>query len=157
MSDATDRILLGRKRLVDACTQQHESDAEVARAYAEDILRSQPLALTVAEAARRLSVSVSTIRAMIADRRRLPCVRLVVGRKGSRGRVLVRTADVDALLRDPPVPCATGPQMCACTDKTGCRYSHVMQPGTLARARAEEETFLPVRKSSKKSKGGCHD
>jgi excisionase family DNA binding protein len=156
MSDATDRILLGRNRLVDACTQQHESDAEAARAYAEDILRSDPLALTVAEAARRLSVSVSTIRAMIADER-LPCIRLVVGRKGSRGRVLVRTADVDALLRDPPVPCATGPQMCACTGETGCRYSHLMQPGTLARARAEEETFLPVRKSSKKSKGGCHD
>jgi excisionase family DNA binding protein len=156
MSDATDRVLLGCKRLVDAYTQQHESDAEAARAYAEDILRSDPLALTVAEAARRLSVSVSTIRAMIADER-LPCIRLVVGRKGSRGRVLVRTADVDALLRDPPVPCATGPQMCACTGETGCRYSHVMQPGTLARARAEEETFLPVRKSSKKSKGGCHD
>jgi hypothetical protein len=49
MSDATDRILLGRKRLVDAYTQQHESDAEAARAYAEDILRSDPLALTVAE------------------------------------------------------------------------------------------------------------
>ena len=142
MSDATGRILLGRKRLVDAYTQQHESDAEAARAYAEDILRSDPLALTVAEAARRLSVSVSTIRAMIADKR-LPCVRLV-GRKGSRGRVLVRTADVDALL-------------CAPAHETGCRYSHLMQPGTLARARAEEETFLPVRKSSKKSKGECHD
>jgi hypothetical protein len=38
MSDATDRVLLGRKRL--AYTQQHESDAEAARAYAEDILRS---------------------------------------------------------------------------------------------------------------------
>ena len=74
MSDATDRILLGRKRLADAYTQQHESDAEAARAYAEDILRSDPLALTVAEAARRLSVSVSTIGAMIADKR-LPCVR----------------------------------------------------------------------------------
>jgi excisionase family DNA binding protein len=94
MSDAIDRILLGRKRLVDAYTQQHESDAEAARAYAEDILRSDPLALTVAEAARRLSVSVSTIGAVIADKR-LPCVRLV-GRKGSRGRVLVRTADLDA-------------------------------------------------------------
>jgi len=155
MSDATDKVLLRRKRLVDAYTQQHESDAEAARAYAEDIHRSDPLALTVAEAARRLSVSVSTIRAMIADKR-LPCVRLV-GRKGSRGRVLVRTADLDALLRDPREPCATGPQMCACTDETGCRYSHLMQPGTLARARAEEETFLPVRKSSKKSKGGCHE
>ncbi len=156
MSGAIDRILLGRKRLVDAYTQQHESDAQAARAFAEDILRSDPLALTVAEAARRLSVSVSTIRTMIADKR-LPCVRLVVGRKGSRGRVLVRTADLDALLRGLPVPCATGPQMCACTDETGRRYSHLMQPGTLARARAEEETFLPVRKSSKKSKGGCHD
>ncbi len=155
MSDAIDRILLGRNRLVDAYTQQHESDAEAARAYAEDILRSDPLALTVAEATRRLSVSVSTIGAMIADKR-LPCVRLV-GRKGSRGRVLVRTADLDALLRGLPVPCATGPQMCACTDETGCRYSHLMQPGTLARARAEEETFLPVCKSSKKSKRGCHD
>ena len=155
MSDATDRILLGRKRLVDAYTQQHESDAEAARAYAENILRSEPQALIVAKAARRLSVSVSTIRAMIADKR-LPCVRLV-GRKGSRGRVLVRTADLDALLRDPPVPCATGPQMCACTDEIGCRYSHLMQPGTLAIARAEEETFLQVRRSSKKSEGGCHD
>lgn len=138
MSDPTNRVLFGRKRLVDAYNQQHESDAEAARAYAEDILRSDPLALTVAEAARRLSVSVSTIGAMIADKP-LPCVRLV-GRKGSRGRVLVRTADLDALLRNPPD-----------------RYSHLMQPGTLARARAEEETFLPVRKSSKKSKGGCHD
>ena len=155
MSDAIDRRLLGRNRLVDADTQQHESDADAARACAEDILRSDPLALTVAKAARRLSVSVCTIRAMIADKR-LPCIRLV-GRKGSRGRVLVRTADLDPLLRDPPVPCATGPQMCACIDETGCRYSHLMQPGTLARARAEEETFLPVRKSSKKSKGGCHD
>jgi excisionase family DNA binding protein len=155
MSDATNRVLLGRKRLVDAYNQQHESDAEAARAYAEDILRSDPLALTVAAAAQGLSVSVSTIRAMIADKR-LPCVRLV-GRKGSRGRVLVRTTDVDALLRDPPLPCATGPQMCARTDETGCRYSHVMLPRTLARARAEDETFLPVRKSSKKSKGGRHD
>ncbi len=155
MSDATDRVLLGRNRLVEAYTQQHESDAEAARAYAEDILRSDPLALTVAEVARRLSASFSTIRAMIAHKR-LHCVRLL-GRKGSRGSVLVRTADVDALLRDPPVPCATGPQMCACTDETGCRYSHLMQPGTLARTRAEEETFLPVRKSGKKSRGGCHD
>ena len=155
MSDATGRILLGRKRLVDAYTQQHESDAEAARAYAENILRSEPQALIVAKAARRLSVSVSTIRAMIAVER-LPCVRLV-GRKGSRGRVLVRTADLDALLRDPPIPCATGPQMCACTDEIGCRYSHLMQPGTLAIARAEEETFLQVRRSSKKSEGGCHD
>ncbi len=155
MSDAIDRILLGRNRLVDAYTQQHESDAEAARAYAEDILRSDPLALTAAEATRRLSVGVCTIGAMIADKR-LPCLRPVVGRKGSRGRVLVRTADLDALLSDPPVPCAIGPQMCASTDETGCRYSH-MQPGTLARARAEEETFLPVRKSSKKSKGECHD
>jgi hypothetical protein len=31
MSDATDRILLGRTRLVDAYSQQHESDAEAAR------------------------------------------------------------------------------------------------------------------------------
>ena len=155
MSDATDRVLLGRKRLLDAYIQQHESDAEAARAYAEDIHRSDPLALTVAEAARRLSVSASTIRAMIADKR-LPCVRLV-GRKGSRCRVLVRTADLDALLRGLPVPCPTGLQMCACTDETGRRYSHLMQPGTLARARAEAETFLPVRKSSKKSKGGCHE
>ena len=113
MSDATGRILLGRKRLVDAYTQQHESDAEAARAYAEDILRSDPLALTVAEAARRLSVSVSTIRAMIADKR-LPCVRLV-GRKGSRGRVLVRTADVDALLCAPALtrPAVATPILCS--------------------------------------------
>ena len=62
MSDATDGTLLGRKRLVDAHTQQHESDTEAACAHAEDILRSDPLALTVTEAARRLSVSVSTIR-----------------------------------------------------------------------------------------------
>ncbi len=59
---------------------------------------ADPLALTLKEAARRLSVSVSTIRAMIADGR-LPIVRLV-GRKGSRGRVLVRTADLDALVKD---------------------------------------------------------
>lgn len=135
MSDATDRILLGRTRLADASTQQH--------------------ALTVAEAVRRLSVNVSTVGATIDDKR-LPCVRLL-GRKGARRRVLVRTADVDAILRDPPVRCATGHQMRACTDETGCRYFHLMQPRTLARARAEEETFLPVRKSSKKSKGGCHD
>jgi excisionase family DNA binding protein len=151
MSDATDRILFGRTRLADASIQQHESAAETARAYAEDILRSDPLALTVAEAVRRLSVNVSSIGAMIADKR-LPCVRLL-GRKGVRGRVLVRTAEVDALLRDPPVPCATCPQMRAYIDETGCRYPHLVQPGTLAAPRAEAETFLPVRKRSKKSRG----
>ena len=153
MSDATDRILLGRWRFVGAAyNQQHECDAKTARAYAEDSLRSDPLALTVVEPARRFSVSVSTIRAMIAGKR-LPCIRFV-GRDGWRGRVLVRTADVDALLRD---PVRARPAPSGCTDETGCRYSHLMQRGTLARARAEEETFLPVRKSSKKSKGGCHD
>lgn len=40
MSDATDRIPHFRKRLVDAYTQQHESDAVAARAYAADILGS---------------------------------------------------------------------------------------------------------------------
>ena len=79
MSDATDRILLGRKRLVDAYTQHRESDPEATRGYVEAILRSDLLALTVGEAARRLSVSVSAIWAMIADKR-LPCVRLA-GRK----------------------------------------------------------------------------
>ena len=91
------------------------------------------------------------MRAMIAHKR-LPCIR-VVGRDGWRGGVLVTAADVDALLRDPPVPCATGPQPRAYADETGCRYSHLMQRGTLARARAEEETLLPVPKRSKKSRG----
>lgn len=50
--------------------------------------------------------------------KRLPCIRFV-GRNASRGRrVLVRTADVDVLLRDPRVPCATGPEMRAyCRDR----------------------------------------
>ena len=106
MSDAIDRILLGRKRLVDADTQQHESNAKTARAYAEDDLRSGPLALAIVEAAPRLFVL--SIGAIIADKR-VACIR-ILGRNGARGRALVRTADVDALLRDPPVPCATGPQ-----------------------------------------------
>ena len=136
MSDATDRILLGRRRFVGAAyNQQHECDAKTARAYAEDSLRSDPLALTVVEPARRFSVNVSTIRAMIAGKR-LPCIRFV-GRDGWRGRVLVTTADVDALLRDPPVPCSTCHQMRVYIDETGCRYSHLMQRGTLARARAK--------------------
>ena len=57
---------------------------------------TDPLALTIPEAARRLSVSVSTIRELIRSKR-LPFVR-IVGRAGSRGRVLVRTADLDALI-----------------------------------------------------------
>lgn len=142
MSDAVHRIRLSCKR-----------DAKTARVHAEDVLRSDPLAL--AQAARRLSVSGSTTRATSVGKR-LPCVRLL-GRKGLRGRLLVRPADVDALLRDPPVHCATCPPMRAYTDETGRCCSHLMQRGTLARARAEEKTFLPVRKRSKKSKGGCHD
>lgn len=57
---------------------------------------SDPLALTIPEAAKQLSVSVSTIRAMIADGR-LKCAR-IIGRKGTRGRVVIRTPDLDALL-----------------------------------------------------------
>jgi hypothetical protein len=151
MSDATDRILFGRTRLADASTQQHESDAEAAGAYADDILRSDPLALTVAAAVRRLSVNVSTIGAVIADKR-LPCVRLL-GRNGSRGRALVRTAEVDALLRDPPVPCATCPQMRAYIDETGCRYSHPVQPASShGHARSRRRSCRCVRGA--KSRGG---
>lgn len=57
---------------------------------------TEPLAISVADAALRLGVSYSTVRAMIADGR-LPVLRLV-GRKGTRGRVLVRVADLNALL-----------------------------------------------------------
>lgn len=56
----------------------------------------EPIAVTIAAAAARLSISISTLRAMIADKR-LPCSRLV-GRAGSRGRILIRVADLDALL-----------------------------------------------------------
>jgi excisionase family DNA binding protein len=56
----------------------------------------QPLAVTIADAAKRLSVSPSTIRAMIADNR-LRAVH-VVGRSGTRGRVVIRVADLEALL-----------------------------------------------------------
>ena len=54
------------------------------------------LAVTIAEAARRLSVSPTTIRAMLTDKR-LPCTR-IVGRSGTRGRLVIRVADLDALL-----------------------------------------------------------
>ncbi len=56
----------------------------------------QPLAVTIADAAKRLSVSPSTIRAMIADKR-LRAVH-IVGRSGTRGRVVIRVADLEALL-----------------------------------------------------------
>jgi excisionase family DNA binding protein len=56
----------------------------------------EPLAVTITEAAKSLSVSPSTVRAMIADKR-LPFVR-VVGRKGSRGRIVIRVDDLAAVL-----------------------------------------------------------
>jgi excisionase family DNA binding protein len=56
----------------------------------------EPLAVTIAEAAKRLSVSTTTIRAMIADKR-LPCTR-IVGRSGTRGRIVIRVTDLEALL-----------------------------------------------------------
>jgi len=87
------------RRLADASFEVGEAAAVIERARARgDLPPSDPLALTLPEAARRLSVSASTIRAMIADGR-LPIVR-IVGRKGSRGRVLIRTADLDTLLDD---------------------------------------------------------
>jgi hypothetical protein len=95
---------------------EYYSAARVLQAPPPNSMRSP-----VAEAIRRLSVNVSTVETTIDDKR-LPCIRLL-GRKGARGRVLVRTADVDALLRDPPVVCATGPQTRVYTDETGCRYS----------------------------------
>lgn len=57
----------------------------------------EPLAVTIAEAAKRLSVSTTTtIRAMIADKR-LPCTR-IVGRSGTRRRIVIRVTDLEALL-----------------------------------------------------------
>jgi hypothetical protein len=140
MSDATDRMLFGRTRLADASAQQHESGAEAARAYADDILQSDPLALNIGNAARRRSVSVSTIGAIAS--KRLP--RLLL--RGSASACLVCTADVDAFLRDSPVPCRTSPQV-----------PTLPRPAVAIPTRAEEETFLRVGNSSKRSMEGCND
>jgi len=55
--------------------------------------------LSVREACRRLNVSENTLRAMIADGR-LP-YRRIIGRSGTRGRIVIREADVDDLLAPP--------------------------------------------------------
>lgn len=67
MSDATDRVLFRHARPSGASAQQHRSNAEAARTYVEDVLRSDPRVL--AEGARRFCVSVSVIGAMIAGER----------------------------------------------------------------------------------------
>jgi excisionase family DNA binding protein len=56
----------------------------------------EPIAVSIAGAAKRLGVGVSTIRCMIQDGR-LPHTR-IVGRIGERGTIRIKLADVDALL-----------------------------------------------------------
>jgi excisionase family DNA binding protein len=56
----------------------------------------EAIAVSIAGAARRLDVGVSTIRGMIQDGR-LPHTR-IVGRIGERGTMRIKLADVDALL-----------------------------------------------------------
>lgn len=51
--------------------------------------------MTVAEAAKKLRVSLALVYAMVADGR-LPCVRL--GRKGRRGCIRIKEADVNRLM-----------------------------------------------------------
>jgi excisionase family DNA binding protein len=62
--------------------------------------------LSIREACRRLNVSENTLRAMMADGR-LP-YRRIIGRSGTRGRIVIREADVDDLLA-PFVDCPLGP------------------------------------------------
>jgi len=57
----------------------------------------EPLAVSVEEAARRLSVSSATIGHMIEDKR-LTASRLI-GRTGKRGRVVVHVASLVGLLK----------------------------------------------------------
>jgi excisionase family DNA binding protein len=62
---------------------------------------SEPLVVSIAEAAQLLSVSPATISHMIADKR-LRASRLI-GRAGTRGRVVVHVADLVKLLDDTAV------------------------------------------------------
>jgi excisionase family DNA binding protein len=61
----------------------------------------EPLAVSVEEAARRLSVSSATIGHMIEDKR-LIASRLI-GRAGKRGRVVVHVASLVKLLKSTEV------------------------------------------------------
>jgi excisionase family DNA binding protein len=61
----------------------------------------EPLAVSIEEAARRLSVSPATIGHMIDDKR-LIASRLI-GRAGKRGRVVVHVASLVKLLADTTV------------------------------------------------------
>jgi excisionase family DNA binding protein len=56
----------------------------------------EPIAVSIAGAAKRLGVGKSTIRVMIQDGR-LPHTR-IVGRGGERGTIRIKLVDVDALL-----------------------------------------------------------
>jgi excisionase family DNA binding protein len=58
-----------------------------------------PLAVSVPEAARLLSVGRSTIRAMLKDGR-LPYTR-IVGRKAGHGRIVIAVAELNSLLASP--------------------------------------------------------
>jgi excisionase family DNA binding protein len=62
----------------------------------------EPIAVSIAGAAKRLGVGKSTIRCMIQDGR-LPHTRLV-GRVGERGTIRIKLSDVDALLTSPSEP-----------------------------------------------------
>jgi excisionase family DNA binding protein len=55
-----------------------------------------PVTLSIPEACDRIGVGETTLRAMMSDGR-LPFSR-IVGATGSRGRVIIKVADVDALL-----------------------------------------------------------
>lgn len=65
------------------------------------MLKPEPIAISIAEAAQRLGVSPATISHMIADNR-LRASRLV-GRAGTRGRVVVHASSLTELLDETAV------------------------------------------------------
>jgi excisionase family DNA binding protein len=62
----------------------------------------EPIAISIAGAAKRLGVGKTTIRCMIQDGRLLHT--RIVGRIGERGTIRIKLADVDALLTSPGDP-----------------------------------------------------
>jgi len=62
-----------------------------------ELLSSEPLAVSIIEACQRLGVGETTLRALL-DNGRLPFSRIPGANPEGRGRVLIKVADLNALL-----------------------------------------------------------
>lgn len=62
-----------------------------------ELLSSEPLAVSIAEACQRIGVGETTLRALL-DNGRLPFSRVPGANPDSRGRILIRVRDLDKLL-----------------------------------------------------------